>query len=628
MNPVSPAAPLSNRTEDEINPCAADVMAPSQNGSTGSYVPPPPGTSGSGAAPSSTSGMRQNLLSSTPSPPVSEQIMVPGAINPNRSPSPAVMRTYNRGTPTPPPHLTPAGTDQGAGSSSADMNLAKQLEQLQQKMKERDEELGQMRKRENWLVTEVVLARQVNGVGDQQLDPQQKAQLDGKRLSMADLENEIANCQLEGQQVKVAKVLLKVKEELRNTKMSIATQAQAASIKIKEAERIRTGALQEAAYLKAKLSSMSNTQQDPGALARVETERAMDLEKRLTLALSEIELLESQYTKTQEGLQQEKLARLSSEERSNGASILAEQAQTAHTRALAELATLHGRATKAEEESREYATQLAESQAGFSGHQSQSTGLLQKITDLKQQIEERETALERVQMAYTVANGRATRAEALCDESSGKLGKLESQRSELSSELTRFKGETERLQSKVEDLESRWQVSKDEVVTLRKLVEDGLGAFNPRGKSQQSVARKHDSIAILNTVSKISELEHELSSLKVLHKNTQVSASKSAADLADAMMEISRLEQSSMKTRAESISLQRQLAEDREINAGLRSELGKTEQDLENNIKELENNEVQLGLLKDVMREKGILAEDVMLQAVGRGSGDHATSME
>ncbi|KAI9231612.1 MAG: hypothetical protein BYD32DRAFT_375894, partial [Podila humilis] len=142
--------------------------------------------------------------------------------------------------------------------------------------------------------------------------------------------------------------------------MSIATQAQAASFKIKEAERIRTGALQEAAYLKAKLSSMANSQQDPNALARIETDRAMDLEKRLTLALAELESLEAHYAKAQDTIQQEKSARLAADERSNGSTLLAEEAQAAHTRALAELSSLHSRAAKAEAESRDFAAQLAE----------------------------------------------------------------------------------------------------------------------------------------------------------------------------------------------------------------------------------------------------------------------------
>ncbi|KAF9957461.1 Negative regulator of mitotic exit, partial [Mortierella alpina] len=655
---MSPAAPLSNAKDEEINPYAMEVIAPvtagkpnQQASSTGSYIPPPPLAV---TAPVSNSisvngtPLPPNMRPPPPatsSPPVSGSIILPPGVEKRsatpvaasmahqqtatRSPSPASGRAYNRATPTPPPAAAAGQTE----FSSADLAKFKQLEsqaeavreaneRLHQQLKDREEDLDRMRRRENWLVTEVMLARGGGGV-----DPQ-AAHLNDKRLSMADLEKELENQQLEGRQLMITKALLKVKEELRSAKMSIATQAQAASFKIKEAERVRTGALQEAAYLKAKLSSMSNAQQDPGALARVEMERAADLEKRLRLALGELEQIESRYGKAQEGFQQERMARLAAEERSTGSSVLAEQAQAAHTRALAELASLHSRAAKAEAESREYATQLAESQAGFSGHQSQSSGLLQKIKDLKQQVEEHQTALERTQMAYSAANERAIRAETLSDESSGKLERSESLRSELSSELMRSKGETERLQSKVEELEGRWQISKDEVTTLRKLVEDGLGAFNPRGKSQQSAERKHDSIAILSTVSKVSELEHELSSLKALHKNSQTSASKSAAELAEAMIELSRLEQSSMKARAETISLQRQLAEERDGSAELRNELSKTEQELENKINELENNEVQLGLLKDVMREKGIIAEDVMLQAVVRGSGDYAASME
>ncbi|KAG0016106.1 Negative regulator of mitotic exit [Entomortierella chlamydospora] len=584
----------------------------------------PVNSSGANRRPFRSNNQDNSSASGELSPTATSQISVPSqqqqARGPsNRSPSPATVRS-NRATPTPPPQQTAIANQVENGDMT-------RLRQLELQIKERDEELASMRKRENWLVTEVMLARQLSGSDQRQ--NQQLAQTNEKRLSIEDLEQEFENRKLEGHQLTIAKSLLKLKEELRNTKMSIATQAQAASVKIKEAERIRTGALQEAAYLKAKLSSMSNAQQDPGALARVEMERAADLEKRLTTALGEMEILGSQLNKAQESLQQERLARLSADERSNNSSILAEQAQTAHDRALAELSSLHSRATKAEAESREYAAQLAESQAGFSGHQSQSTGLLQKIADLRHQVEEHQTALERTQMAYSAANDRAIRAEELCDESSSKLEKLESVRSELASELTRYKGEAERLQSKVEELEGRWQISKDEVITLRKLVEDGLGAFNPRGKTQElSAERKHDSIAILNTVSKVSGLEQELNSLKALHKSSQAAASKSAGELADAMIKISLLEQSSMKSRAETISLQKLLAEEREGNSELRNELSRTEQELQEKIKELENNEVQLGLLKDVMREKGIIAEDVMLQAAIRGSGDYAATLE
>jgi hypothetical protein len=109
---------------------------------------------------------------------------------------------------------------QNRANAEQSSEMAKQVEQLQKQMREREEELTQMRKRENWLVTEVVLARQLNGAGgEQQLDAQQRAQLSEKRMSMEELEKEIANRQLEGQQLTLAKALLKVKDELRGTKV-------------------------------------------------------------------------------------------------------------------------------------------------------------------------------------------------------------------------------------------------------------------------------------------------------------------------------------------------------------------------------------------------------------------------
>ncbi|KAK3846318.1 MAG: hypothetical protein J3R72DRAFT_363616, partial [Linnemannia gamsii] len=481
------------------------------------------------------------------------------------------------------------------------------------------QEIEKMKKRENWLVTEVILAREtLISTGGKKDHSENGSSMQAKRMSMIELEQQLDNVQLEGQQLKITKALIR---------MAIATQAQSASLKIKEAERIRTGALQEAAYLKAKILSMSNAQQDPDALARVEMERAADLEKRLTSALNELEALESQYAKVQETMELEKASRLSAEERSNGSALLAEQAQAAHTRALSELSTLHNRAAKAESESREYAAELAEVQAGFSGHQSQSSGLLQKVTSLKQQVEQHEKALERTQMAYSAANERALRAETQSEVASSKVEKLESVRFQLSSDVNRYKSEAERLHSKVEELETKYQVSKDELITLRKLVEDGLGAFNPRG-NQRTAERKHDSIAILSTVSRVSELEHELGSLKRLHAASQNSASKSASELADNMMELSRLEQTSMQARAETISLQKMLSQEREASAELRSELTRAEFELEIKVKELEAHEVQLGLLKNVMQEKGIIAEDVVNHARARGTGEYAASLE
>lgn len=91
-------------------------------------------------------------------------------------------------------------------------------ERLLQQMRDRDDELARMKKRENWLVAEVILARQngssAAGCSDQAVH------MNNKRLSMADLEKDLENQQLQGHQLMITRALVKVKEDLRNAKVN------------------------------------------------------------------------------------------------------------------------------------------------------------------------------------------------------------------------------------------------------------------------------------------------------------------------------------------------------------------------------------------------------------------------
>lgn len=261
MNALSPPAPTSNRKDDEVNPYATEaISAPAPpNGqqqsmmaaigapAPGGYVPPP-GSGPSSAPVPAPPGARQPLPPPpvAPSPPVSASIAIPpgadkktGVIPPppppqagqnnlniapsNRSPSPSTARGNNRAAPTPPPA---AGAYDSNSPSSVDLSKLKHLEakadaaqennqRLIEKMRAQEEELVLMRKRENWLVAEVALARK--GLGGP--EHHQPVHLQEKRLSIADLEKELETQQLEGHQLKMTRALLKVKEELRNAKV-------------------------------------------------------------------------------------------------------------------------------------------------------------------------------------------------------------------------------------------------------------------------------------------------------------------------------------------------------------------------------------------------------------------------
>lgn len=283
--------PSNGQTDYDLDPYASEAVVPayrqqqqtqpqrSRSGSIVSVFPPPPRP----APPGSSSPALQNLPPppTTPSPPVSSSIALPTsagfdkrAVNPaglppqppkstksghavhnesSRSPSPGTPRATGRVTPThptagTPPHLTSTASfsqqQQQPDMSSADALTAshskmaaleskvevaqESYSKLQRQMSERDEELNAMRRRENWLVTEVLIGRQGERAGGARKgsiaslvsDQGSSTTVTEKRQSMADLEKELELQPTEGLQFQMTKALLKIKEELRHAKVS------------------------------------------------------------------------------------------------------------------------------------------------------------------------------------------------------------------------------------------------------------------------------------------------------------------------------------------------------------------------------------------------------------------------
>jgi len=93
-------------------------------------------------------------------------------------------------------------------------------EQLKRQLMERQGEMEKMKKRELWLMTEVILARDSLGAGkkDDGNSSLSKSSYN-KRMSIMDLEKELEGGELDGQQLKITKALIKVKEELKTAKV-------------------------------------------------------------------------------------------------------------------------------------------------------------------------------------------------------------------------------------------------------------------------------------------------------------------------------------------------------------------------------------------------------------------------
>ncbi|KAG0354650.1 Negative regulator of mitotic exit [Podila minutissima] len=483
----------------------------------------------------------------------------------------------------------------------------------------KDIEIKDLKQREQWLLAEVTMARKK--MGDRPLS-----------MAIMALEDELEACEVGSDKYRIMQALLNVKAELERSKTTIATQAQAASNKVREAERVRTSALQEAAYLKAKVSALQTG--EVSSLVATETARAIDLEKRLAAALAQNDQFQQQLAQYDTILEHERLSRESAEEREREASSRADDAQKAHTRALGELSTLHERASSAEAEVREWEARSATSEAGLSSYQQQSTALFSQISTLKTTVDHQKKSLEKAKLAYSVANDRAEQADRNWTLSRQEMDQTQLDLANVRADMDRAQREADHWKAKSKDVEKLWAKSKSENEALRTMLEEEMNANDvqvnqhasgPNSPTITSKDRKHDSIMAITSASRLAELEHELGSLRVLLKESQARAVKANKELSDTMVRLSQLEQTSMASRAEAASAQRRLTESKDQVAMLQAQLIRKEEALEEMSREQENHEVQLGLLRGVMKENGLLAEDLMLEALSlQESGESA----
>ncbi|CAI2168279.1 5442_t:CDS:10 [Funneliformis geosporum] len=460
------------------------------------------------------------------------------------------------------------------------------LRELQQ----RDVQISQIKKRENWLKLELALAKKSGYTPDNRNSGVPEGIDSEKIMDIGENGSD---------RFKIMSAVFKIRQELRREKATIANQAQAASHKITDAERARTAALQEAAYFKAKLTALVNASESD--LASIEVKRAKDLEKRLTQALSEKESLQNKLFQLQQVSGYDKISREAAEERSKSATSRAEEAEEAHARALAELATLHSRATMAEAQLRENSTRLAEATSELSQYHSTSNNSRNKIDQLQQSLEQHQRALEKANNALLAANERAGEVESLWRQSRQDFVGLEKEAARLRADLDIRMTDLDRAHARANEMERLLGKSQKEVDAVRAMMQEGMTELlntsrsNNEGNNSSEAAKK------------IIMLEQEISSLKSAHMNSQKATQETSSSLADAMIKISQMESAAIKARSDSASLQRRLIEASDENAKTKDKLREKEQTLVERTRALEDAEVKVGMMRDVLTEKGIL---------------------
>lgn len=460
---------------------------------------------------------------------------------------------------------------------------------------EHDQIIAAYKKREMWFRAELALARKSGYTLD----------VEDSLPEGIDIENLLDMGESNPEKSKVIETIAKLKQEIKKSKASIASQAQIASQKITDSERARTAALQEAVYFKAKLVAITNASESE--LASLEVERANDLEKRLTQALIEKEDTQNKFIQSQQNLDYEKTSRESAEERAKSSTARAEEAEDAHARVLADLATLHSRATSAESKLRETKAKLTEATAELAQYRSENDGSHLHLSQLQQSIEQHKRALEKANVALTAANERTNEFESLWKQSKQDIINLEKESAGLRAELDVKMRDLERSKARTNDMERLLEKAQKESEAMRIMMQEGMTKLlnnPPSPKSPNS-----DTNDTLDANDKLKLKEQELSALRLINVEAQKTANEATNNLSGAMVKMIQLESSIMKARSESSLLQRKLAESNDEVIRTKGRLREKERILEERSRALEDAEVKVGMMRDVMTERGIFEE-------------------
>ncbi|CAG8692384.1 12997_t:CDS:2, partial [Racocetra fulgida] len=531
-------------------------------------------------------GTNQNIIISGNYPPGIYQNTIYQSLNYLKSPNSYVESTIS--SPTLPTDGHSRISDTVDHSSANIMNM--EYNEFMRELEQRDILIQTLKKREMWLSAELAIARKIGYTIDQ-------VDFEGDKSEKVDLDQLIDHTDKDSEKFPLLLSIAKIRQELLKSKANIVTQAQLASQKIADSERIRTAALQEAAYFKAKLAAFKN--QSKSDLVIIESERATELEKRLTNSLNEKESIQVQFLQIQQDLTNEKISRESAEERAKTALERAEDAENAHARSLTELAALHSRATAAETELRENKGQLLNSNIELKKLQNINEQSQLQIISLQQSVDNLKRTLEKANSAMTTASKRANESENLWKQAQQDIANLEKESAGLRSQLDVRMRDLSRSAEKANNLEKMLEEERKANITLREMMEDDVK------KLLNNSVENIPNISIDN--SNMVQLEQEIAVLKNINEETQKSANEAANSLLSAKVKIVQMESIIMKARSENTALQRQLADASDEIIRIKARLSEKERILDEKSRILEDTQVKLGMMRDVMSERGIL---------------------
>ncbi|KAK9670814.1 hypothetical protein K7432_017421 [Basidiobolus ranarum] len=306
--------------------------------------------------------------------------------------------------------------------------------------------------------------------------------------------------QTDPEKIKLLQALLLLKEQLTKAQVKVTQNCDYAAQRISDGEKHRQVALQEAAYLRMKISAMNSSSTE--SLCKIEQDRIIELEKRLAKALAENQSLLSRIDLQAQASAKDHENRLLAEESSKTNLNRAIEAENSCRDVKEKSIALEDTLKKSQQAVCEANNQVSKAEANLHAKETEVTVILERLASLEETSAQEMQARELASNVVNAANERANEAERMWMDAQQEIQALEKESIELRKTIEQKSEELARTHFQAGEMETLWLTTKKQLETL-----DSISQVfhNSKNHSEGGIEEK-----LTRANYRIAELEAEL----------------------------------------------------------------------------------------------------------------------
>ncbi|KAL1951460.1 hypothetical protein VTO73DRAFT_609 [Trametes versicolor] len=403
---------------------------------------------------------------------------------------------------------------------------------------------------------------------------------------------------------KVTEMVINLKQLKAKIQATVLERANEASLRVQEAERLRSSAVQEAAFYRAKLAALESSSDSD--VARVERERAADLERQLSAALSGQSERDRKIKELTDSLSLQTTLLEQAEARADDSSKRADTLAHSHERDSDDHTILRERNAVLETLLREQSEKLLEQTSIAEQREADYIKAQSQLDDLLHSQDQHVRALQQTRDALDAASTRTDEVDAQYARAREQIAQLEADIAELRGELEARTTEVENTRVRLADVENSWAKSREEADAFRAVTTGSLGklldSHHELRSDEDRLTRGHQE--------KLNALQAEIASLRDMLKDATRRAQEAQEELSGQRRKAREAEAETLSLRSQVVGFRTQLSIALADSGRLRKELNTKESELHSKGREASATALRLEAMRSYLAANGVHAED------------------